>query len=772
MPSDQSQLNQFLKQPDNTSTLGSTTVVPTSQSTPDFYLETSGHAAEAESSLPQILHPGPISSSVERFTQVSVEDKIVASSYDAIEIAQEEDDVTGEDVTEDNEILRIIVTSERVEEDIQDIPGSVTAITEQEFEDSGIRSPQEVSRLVPNFSTFANGPRSNNPVYNIRGLANDLNVVGIGQSSVGIYIDDVPVDILSSETALYDIERIEILRGPQGTLYGRNSQGGVVNILTKAPDDFFRFNSLATLGTENLREAQLSASGPINDELFFSLGGSYFESDGFIDNVFLDEDADERQNYGFRGQLRWVPSEQWDVRLGADYEEFDDGSTFGTFVDADDSREVEENFLGFNEVERNSQFLRARYAGSDIVVTSISGRRQWDQENATDSDFSSLDATVGGADVETVQYTQELRIQSSPDNERWRWLLGGFLEHEDSELSGGVRTVGPAGANPAFGLFEGSSFTNFGDLDDTTYAVFAQSSYDFTDQLGVTAGLRFEHRDFSMDRRSRLAFNGVEIAPVPDYSVDASESILLPKFAIEYRFRPGGLAYASVSRGYKPGGFNIISDAPEAAEFDSETSLAYEVGVKTSWLDNRLLANLALFKTDLKDYQVVGFDLPNLVTTVLNAASADIWGVELDLRVKPTDRVDLIASFGYLNTEFNEFTDSITGRDLSGNQLPNSPEYTYALAAQYRDPGGLFGRLELSGFGTYVFDQTNDAKQDPFLLVNARVGYEFDDFGVYIYGNNLFNQNYFTSALNSGTGRFVGYPGEGSTFGLQVRGKF
>lgn len=672
--------------------------------------------------------------------------------------------------TLEDETLRIIVTSERFEEDIQDIPGSVTAITAQEFEDSGIRSPQDVSRLVPNFSTFANGPRSNNPVYNIRGLANDLNIVGVGQSSVGIYIDDVPVDILTSETALYDIERIEVLRGPQGTLYGRNSQGGVVNIITKAPDEFLRFNGVATLGTENLREAQLSASGPINEQLFFSLGGSYFESDGFIDNVFLDEDADKRENYGIRGQLRWVPSEQWDIRLGADYEEFDDGSTFGTFIDTEDTREVEEDFLGFNEVNRNSQFLRARYTGSDVVITSITGRRQWDQRNATDSDFSSFDAIVGVADLETSQYTQELRIQS-PSDGRWRWLAGGFFEHEDSELLGGVE-FGAAGANPAFGLFEGSVQNLFGDLDDTTYAVFTQSTYDITDQLGITAGLRFEHRDFSMDRRSTLTFNDIATPLVPDYSVDASESIWLPKAAIEYRISPDALAYASVSRGYKPGGFNIISDSPAAAEFDSETSVAYEVGVKTSWLDNRLLANLALFKTDLKDYQIVGFDLPNLVTTVLNAASADIWGIELDLRAKPTDNIDLIASFGYLNTEFNEFTDSITGRDLSGNQLPNSPEYTYALAAQYREPGGFFGRLELSGFGTYFFDQTNDAKQKPFLLVNARIGYEFDTFGVFLYGNNLFNQDYFTSGLNSGTGRFAGYPGEGSVFGFQVRGEF
>ncbi|MGD1852430.1 MAG: TonB-dependent receptor [Cyanophyceae cyanobacterium] len=677
---------------------------------------------------------------------------------------------TESETDEDSQTIRITVTGEKFEEDLQEVAGSVSVITAQEFKDSGIRSPQEISRLVPNFSTFANGPRSNNPVFNIRGLANDLNIVGVGQSSVGIYIDDVPVDILTSETALYDIERIEVLRGPQGTLYGRNSQGGVINIITTPPNEFTRFNGLVTLGTDDLREAQLSVSAPITDTLFFSLGGSYLETGGFIRNTFLDEDAASRQDYGFRGQLRWVPSDEWDIRIGADYENLDDGSTFGPPI-GDDPKEVEENFLGFNRVERNGQFVRVRYTGPDVVVTSISGRREWNQENATDSDFSRFDASVGLAELDTVQYSQELRVQSPEDNGRWRWLVGGFFEREESELVGGIE-FGPAGAIPDFGIFAGSVNTNAGDFIDNTYAVFAQSSYDITDQFTVTAGLRLEHRNFSMDRRSRLTLDGSSIAPVPDYSVEASGSILLPKAALEYRFQPNVLAYASISRGYKPGGFNIISASPDAAEFDSEISLNYEVGLKTSWLDNRLTANLSLFKTDVREYQIVGFDLPNQVTTVLNATDADIWGVELELRAKPTSRIDLIASFGYLNTEFQEFTDTITGENLSGNQLPSSPEYTYALAAQYRDPGGFFGRVELSGFGTYFFDQSNVAKQDPFFLVNARIGYEFDDFALYAYANNLFDQDYFSSALNTGTGDFLGSPGDGRVVGVQLRASF
>ncbi|MGD1852432.1 MAG: TonB-dependent receptor [Cyanophyceae cyanobacterium] len=687
----------------------------------------------------------------------------------------ESEHISNEDATGDGSpTLRITVTGEKFEDDIQEVAGSISVITAQEFKDSGIRSPQEIARLVPNFSFFASGPRSNNPIVNIRGLANDPALVGSPQSSVGIYIDDVPVDIATSATALYDIERIEILRGPQGTLYGRNSQGGVINIITAPPDDSTRFSGLVNLGTDALREVQLAINTPLTDNLFFSLGGSYFETDGFIRNTFLDEDAAERQDYGLRGQLRWIPSDEWDIRIGANYEKFDDGRSFVRDTDNENFSEVRDDFSGgFFEADRNAQFARVRYTGPDLVITSISGRREWDQESRGDADFTSADIAIGFTDIDIVQYSQELRIQSPDDNGRWRWLVGGFFEHEDSEVGGGVE-FGEVGAMPDFGLFPGATNTTTGSFTEDTYAIFAQSSYDVTEKLTLTAGLRFEYRNFSIDRRSRFTFEGNSTATVPDYSLTSTESILLPKVAIEYRFQPNILAYGNISRGYKPGGFNTLSDSPDESEFESETTVNYEVGLKTSWLDNRLTANLALFKTDVSEYQVVGFvgELSNQIVTVLNATDADILGVELELRAKPTDRIDLIASFGYLNTEFQEFTDTFTGEDLSGNQLPSSPEYTYALAAQYRDPGGFFGRVELSGFGTYFFDQSNTSKQDPFVLVNARIGYEFDNFALYAYTNNLFDKDYFASGSNGGDGSFLTTPGDGRVVGVQFRASF
>ncbi|MEM6500468.1 MAG: TonB-dependent receptor [Cyanobacteria bacterium P01_C01_bin.89] len=687
----------------------------------------------------------------------------------------ESEPISNEDVTSgDGSTLRINVTGEKFEDDIQEVAGSISVITAQEFKDSGIRSLQEIARLVPNFSFFGSGPRSNNPIVNIRGLANDPAIVGSPQSSVGIYIDDVPVDIATSATALYDIERIEVLRGPQGTLYGRNSQGGVINIITAPPDNSTRFNGLVNLVTDALREVQLGISTPLTDNLFLSLGGSYFETDGFIRNTLQDTDAAERQDYGFRGQLRWIPSDEWDIRIGADYEKFDDDRVFVRDTDNSNFDEVRDDFPGgFFEVDRNAQFARVQYTGPDLVITSISGRREWDQDSRGDADFTSADVFIGFTDIDIVQYSQELRVQSPKDNGRWRWLVGGFFEHEDTELRAGAE-FGEAGAVPDFGIFPGTANTTLGDLTENTYAIFTQSSYDVTERLTLTAGLRFEHRDFSIDRRSRLTFEGNSMAPVPDYSLTSSDSILLPKVAIEYRFQPNILAYGNISRGYKPGGFNTVSDSPDESEFESETSVNYEVGLKTSWLDDRLTANLALFKTDVSEYQVVGFvgEGANQIVTVLNATDADIWGVELELRAKPTDRIDLIASFGYLNTEFQDFTDTLTGEDLSGNQLPSSPEYTYALAAQYRDPGGFFGRVELSGFGTYFFDQSNTRKQDPFVLVNARIGYEFDDFALYAYANNLFDQDYFASGSNNGDGSFITTPGDGRVVGVQFRASF
>lgn len=677
-------------------------------------------------------------------------------------------------VSEDNvPEVELLVTAGKFEQNLQDVPASVTVITGKEVEDSGITSTSEIAKFTPNFSTLrSNGGRAR-ANYNIRGLGNTSSSNSSGGSAVGLYVDGVPYsDWFSYESALYDIERIEVLRGPQGTLYGQNTQGGVINIITAPPENFWQTQGSVTYGSPGLRENQLSVKGPLQENLFLSLSGYYSELDGFVNNTFLDRRADYRQNSSYRGQLRWLsPDKNWDVRLSANYEEYNDGSLISVPLNSSNPREIQTNFLGQSLVDTNNQSLLVSYKGDNFEFTSITARRQWENTpGSSDGDATTLDIANAAIDVKTLNWSQELRLQSPANSQRWRWVVGAYFEDKNTEINVST-SFGVDSA--AIGFIPGLTQSTPSNLKDTTYALFSQATYALTPQLKFTGGLRYETRNFSIDRRSLIELGGVTTPAANDINLEDSDNILLPKFVLEYQFNPNLLAYGSIARGYKNGGFSTLPSVPEETQFNKETSWTYELGAKSSWFDNNLLANLSLFFTSVEDYQLIGFVPPN-ISTIVNANAVDIWGVELEMRAKPTQGLDLIASIGYINAEFTDFVDAVTGENYSGNKIPKTPEYTYFLAAQYRSPGGYLGRVELQGFGRYFFEENNQLQQDPFTLVNARIGYESDKWGIYLFGNNLFDKKYFTEAFESFLlpGQPFGTPGDGRTWGVQVRARF
>jgi iron complex outermembrane recepter protein len=671
----------------------------------------------------------------------------------------------------ENETIELQVTAGKFVENVQDVPASITVITGQEVEDSGITSPRDIAKFTPNFSTLSNAGRTR-ANYNIRGLGNTSSINTSGGSAVGLYVDGVPYsDWFSYESSLFDVERIEVLRGPQGTLYGRNTQGGVINIITTPPDNFWQGQGSVSYGSPGWRENQLSVRGPLEDNLFLSLSGYYSELDGFVNNTFLDRSADYRQNSSYRAQLRWVsPEKDWDVRLTTNYEEYNDGSLITVPFNSPNPNEIQTDFLGESVVYTNNQSLAISYKGENFDFTSITARRQWaNNPGSGDGDSTILDIATVSIDVKTLNWSQEFRLQSLADAKPWRWLIGAYLENKDTAINVTSNFGNDAGT---LGFPVGLTQSTPSDFKDTTYALFSQITYAATPQLNLTAGLRFENRNYSINRRSITEISGFSVPSASDINLADSDSILLPKFAMEYQFNPNLLVYGSVARGYKNGGFSTLPNTPEETQFDRETSWSYELGAKSSWLNNNLLANFSLFFTSVEDYQLIGFVPPN-ISTIVNANAVDIWGIELETRAKPAKGLDLIASFGYINAEFSDFTDA-SGVNYRGNKIPKTPEYTYFLAAQYRSPGGFFSRAELQGIGRYFFEENNQLQQEPLVLVNARIGYERDNFGIYLFSNNLFDKNYFTEAFESFIlpGVPFGVPADGRTVGVQVRARF
>ncbi|MEM9804845.1 MAG: TonB-dependent receptor, partial [Cyanobacteria bacterium P01_D01_bin.56] len=563
---------------------------------------------------------------------------------------------------------------------------------------------------------------------------------------------------------LIDIERIEVLRGPQNTLYGRSSAGGVINVISRRPTNEYEFKAAASYGSFEDLETQLSVSGPIvEDELLFRLSGSYGTQDGYVENTFLDDDIDGGTSITGRGQLLWTPSDEWEVLLNAFFSDYREGAEALVPVRPGDPFEAELDFNGFTDTLTNAQSLRVAYNTPNIRVTSITAHRFSKQDGALDQDGTLADVLVNAPIFSSRIFSQELRVQSPEVSDRLEWIAGGYFEtstfkNDRDFISGTAVPVAQQG-----------TLRSDGEVDSRTLAAFGQVSYEVVDDLTLTAGLRFENTEASTDyTQTFISPDGTFVLPLLQLSdVETDDSELLPRFVVDYRFSPNLLGYGSITRGYRPPGGNFEPNDAAEAVFDAETSWNYEIGLKSSWLDDKLTVNLAGFYNDTNNFQ-----FPSVQNGVVTLGNGDIRtiGAELELTARPIVGLELSAGLGLLDAEFQSGLDAFTGQTLEGNRTPLTPDVTYNLAAQYRSESGFFGRLELLGFGKTFFDNTNTVAQDAFALVNARLGYEFDNYGIYLFADNLFDEEYLTQAFDfGGTLAVAGAP---QTFGVQVRAGF
>lgn len=681
--------------------------------------------------------------------------------------------ITAESLETDS--IQVVVTAERTEADLQNVPISITAITREEIEDGSITSLSEIAANTPNFSIFSGaGQNRSFLTYSVRGLGN---VNFFNSDSVGFYIDDVPIDT-SFATAfldlnLIDLERIEILRGPQSTLYGRNTQAGAVNIITRRPTNELELNGVADYGRFNDANIRASISGPVlEDQLFFRLSGSYASRDGYLENTFLSSTVDDQSGWTGRAQLLWTPSEEWDISFNTSIDAYADGGPPFVFLNQPNIFQTERDFDGFNNLNANAQSLRVAYSNPDFRVTSITARRFARNEQAADADLTTADLLRTPLQLDSTTWSQELRLQSANNNDQFQWLAGGYFESRnlqniDDSLRFGVD------AFDIFGVPPGVNAAN-GEVQTDIFALFGQVSYQPIEPLTLTAGLRYETTSATLASLERtFTLDGQD--PLTTFSardVEQTSNAFLPRFVAQYRFSPEVMAYGSVSRGFKPAGVNPRADSDVTLTFGEERSWNYELGVRSSWLDDRLAVNFTFFHSPVSDYQVVFFDgLSGLPREIANA-DVNVTGFELETRATPLTGLDFIAGFGLANARFTNFSDPVSGTSFTGNRIPFAPEFTYNLAMQYRSSIGLLGRLELQGVGTTFFNEDNTLRQNPYAVVNARVGYEFEDYGIYVFANNVFSNEYLTYVTPPILGNNLALYGAPTTYGVQLRARF
>lgn len=687
-------------------------------------------------------------------------------------IARAEDEKQKQD-TKLYELEIMTVTAEKREENIQDVPVSITALSETQIEDSGITSIKDLSLQIPNFNIVSWGTRRCSYIYN-RGIGATNNA-----PAVGFYVDDVAhFEWGTFDIELFDIERIEVLRGPQGTLYGRNTLGGVVNIITRKPENYAEGTTSVTFGNYDRQDYRVALRSPvIKDKLFFGLSGVYSDRDGYTDNDFLGEDVDDRESINGRVHLRWLPTAPLDITLSANVEKQDDGAyPLGALDQVQKNpHHVSYDFEGKHESDLYGSSLRIGYEAPQFKLTSITGWQSWDNKDSADQDFTPADFFISFVDEDHTQLTQEIRLASPENAGSLKWLAGAYCFNEDSDrdqiIDFGVDAVA-AGFVPA--QMKNVSLAQF---DNKGYALFGQVTYTIFDKLDLTAGLRYDYEKKKMDLNKFMEMGGMAI-PGTEFEVSPEEdfSEWLPKFVAAYRWIPNLMTYASITRGYRSGGFNESFINPSDISFDPEYSWNYELGLKSSWLDNRLIMNTAAFYIDWKDQQVIQLLPTGAETSFRNAGESHSQGFEVEMIARPTEGLDLIAGFGYTDAKFDEYKDTIAGTDYKDNRTPLTPRYTYNLAAQYRHPltGSIdiFGRVDVNGVGKSYWNDANTLKQDPYELVNARLGFETDHFEVYLWAKNIFDAEYEAIAFE-----FPGFPplaqaGDPQIFGITLTGRF
>ena len=661
----------------------------------------------------------------------------------------------------------VMVTAEKRKADLQDIPSSISAFSETDIEDARIQTIQDLSRLTPNMYIANWGIRGTSYVF-IRGIGAVNN-----EPAVGYYVDGVGyMDSRAFDSNLYDIERIEVLRGPQGTLYGRNSLAGVINIITQKPDNETRMGVDLTAGNYNNYQGVARLALPlVQDKLFLGMAGNFESRDGYTENDYLDQDVDNHQAFNGRVRMRFTPTENLDITANIDGEKIDDGAFPLGRLEAlrKRPRHIAYDYEGSYKRDGWGSSLNVAYGTPWFKLTSITAFRKFDDSADNDQDFTILPLITADETIDDEQFTQELRFASPNSNSDLKWLAGffGFNKKKKHNLHLGFA---PGVAIPWLPLDRVTD----SDLTTSGMAFFGQATYTLYENLDLTFGLRYDYEKADIDNVMTMKSNGYSLGG-DKMSESENSDAFLPKLQIAYHWTTGFMSYAGVSRGYRSGGFNTAYMDASDIHFDPEYSWNYEIGFKSSWLDNRLKVNTSLFFIDLEDQQVVQL-LPSADTVIRNAGKSRSMGMEMELIALLCKGLTLDAGFGYTDAEYREYKDPLAGTDYSGNTTIMAPEYTYNLGLEYRKDlsktWGFFARTELIGIGPFYWNDANNLKQDAYQLVNLNLGLERDNMDLIFWSRNLFDEEYEAVAFEFPGSDPVGQSGDPLTFGVTLRMRF
>lgn len=666
-------------------------------------------------------------------------------------------------------VQEVIVTAEKREAEVSDVPLSVQVLPNILLTRNSIENIAEASQYVPNLHLSEFSARRTSFPF-IRGIGS-----GLGEPAVVTYIDGVPqLSPSSTNVELLDLERIEVLRGPQGSLYGRNTMGGLIHFISRMPDEVFRLNGNVSFGDHQRQRLQLNSAGVLGGDFFGSISAVKLDRDGFTENILNGSQVDDRDTFAGRAQVVYRPGDHLEIGIQYHGERNRDGGF--TLYDLASMRanphQLAYDFEGETERTISSPSLTVRHQREAISFHVVVSQQDWDATDRSDLDFSPLDFLRRDVREEQQARYAEIRVASNApvgQSVAFSWQAG--ITWFDTEFDHASNNeLRPTLVQLPISLYESAVYR----LDDTGRAIFGQGDIHFSNRWHLGLGLRYLEED-----KDAAVLLTSQVVPPPlnraEQTLNDSFDQLLPRLNLSFQPDDQQLVYASAAKGFRSGGYNRNTSTTGPLTYEEEESWTYELGYKGQWLSNRIALNATLFHINWNDRQL---EVPNPILPgrfyLDNVGEAESQGLELDGRALLTESLLLLAGVGLTDAEFTQYIDPFSGQDVQGNTLPIAPGNTWHLGLHLdrtqEDAGGWFANLDVTGVGKIYYDNINTVSQSDFQRVNLRAGLMRWGLTFEAWAKNVFDENYIPLAIPSSfsPSGYVGRPGDPRQVGVTV----
>lgn len=678
----------------------------------------------------------------------------------------------------------VIGQARRRAESIQSTPESVVTFTSKEIDTKGITNIQSFSDQIPNVN-FTTSQSVGNNFITVRGISHIRN----GESPIAFVIDGVTLpdaNLINQE--LFDVALIEVVKGPQGALYGKNAIAGAINIVTNQPTNVFKNKIKLGYSSGNLLKAQFASNGPLlKDKIFYRLSGSYKKGDGFIENKTLKRPIDFIEDLTIRGQIKTIFGEGIkatltgqiiDAKAGAVYYAGPKTGTSPVFSPDDfENQVITADQFGASSLKGFYSNLKFEWDFEKVKLLSSTTYNKGDRNHIGDLDFTASDILRQIQDSNSKTFNQEFKLSSTNTESNLSWDFGAFYQNSDKLLfTKATADFGffsdpytPTGVQSDFAQ---SDFTN----TYKTFAAFGFLDYKVSNRFSISLGLRYDNDNISQENRT-LNKNPSKI-----------DSQFQPKLSLSLQATENILMFANYGRGYRSGGFNQAKTIRFEADYEAEITDNYEIGIKNSYWGDRLILNVSTYYINFFNQQqyalIIGSD-GNIRIGNFNFEESKSYGFEADFKLRPSKYFDVFVSYGVSGSEIIKGTStySTVGNEkfnVGGKNTPLIPQNSFTLGVDSNfnisEKATFNGNITLKGTGEIYWHEDNKAVSSSYNILNARVGLTLNkNTSLSLWGKNMLNTNYITEFFGqpfSNGGSNLVWKGNPATFGIGISHKF